>query len=232
MDLIPFHTKYPNLHKKWGLKKKFVSNTIDASNIIAYSKDSVDKARKLPAYYRDRRTPERYVYDLAEGWLIETLVAEWLKWQLDAKVKVSGRDKDRVIQDDPGNITSDQDITITYPDGNSVKLEILTSRKVLKEYHPKRPKVERAISDGSMFLYVIVGSGTYFIVNPADLRNQTPAPWYPFGGKDVYFVTASNYEHLDIGARMPDKYCKMLGYTKTVLRKVPKTKVDNELHIN
>ncbi len=232
MDRIPFHTKYPNLDKKWGLDKDFVYNTIDASNIIAYSKSSVDKARKLPAYYRDNRSIERYVYDLAEGWLIETLVAEWLKGQLDAKIKISGRDKDRVIQDDPNNINGEQDITITYPNGESVKLEILTSRKALKEYHPKKPKVRRALRDGSMLLYVIVGSGTYFIVDPIDLKNQTPGPHYLFGGKDVYYVTGSNYKHLDIGARMPDKYRKMLGYTKTVLRKRSKKKVDDELHIN
>jgi hypothetical protein len=152
---------------------------------------------KLPKYFKDRRTDEEYVYDIIDGWAMEDLICDaWLRPRLikankGIEIKVMGTNRDRVIQKiSSKKITTNPDFIYNL-DGKDTGIELQMARSEIKDgYDMKDTKVQRAIKNGSYFLWVIVPSDKFFIINPQeDLIKMKTQPNPAWGGKMVYHIS-------------------------------------------
>lgn len=219
--------KYKSIGSRWELPNDIVLELVSRheKEFERWKYLGFDNLLNL-TYHRDRRTPEEYAYDIVEGWLIESLLAEWLKkivTKLDpkAEVTINGSDKDRRIKIKLTDITTIQDVLITWSNGTRKKVEIQSSRKGRrKSYDHKKGKVKRAFEDNSVFLWVNSLEDEIFMVHPDDLRtNSRKKPNFAYGGKETYEFFLPEERYVDIAETIPYKYQEWLGFKKTKLRK-------------
>ena len=150
----------------------------------------------LPKYFKDRRTDEEYIYDIMDGWLMEDIICDaWLRPRLlkinqNIDIKVMGKNRDRVIQKyNPNAITTNPDLIFSL-NGEEIRIELQMARKILSNgYDMKETKVNRAIQEGNYFLWILIPTNEYFIINAKkDIVNIKPTPNPLWGGKIVYHI--------------------------------------------
>ena len=91
------------------------------------------------------------------------------------------------------------------------------ARKILPNgYDMKEGKVNRAIREGNYFLWILIPTNEYFIIDPSkELNTISPKPNPLWGGKMVYHI---DYEFIDkigglgkIKDSLSGMYMKKLG---------------------
>jgi len=207
-DNRPFAEKYPS--SLWGLE--VLSDQIAKINAVYEDRaknEIPDKAKEygLNPYFRDGRSPEKYFFDMLDGWAPEDItllwVRKWLKvWmeQLDRGLTIDvrpfGRDKDRILQ-----VTNDHDINTTpdylvhfYENDKLMRnqfIEYQYSSGVRSHYDMKEKKVLGALKDGTKFLWVVLPIAQFFICDPVvDLAGIDPTDHPIWTGKRTYSMPA------------------------------------------
>ncbi len=202
-----FSKKYSGLPKRWNINSDIVFYILRRYEKLLNIEIEKLKSEeiKLPKYFKDRRTDEEYIYDIIDGWVMEDIICDaWLRPRLlkinsNLEIKVMGTNRDRVIQKyNANNITTNPDFIFTV-DGKDIGIELQMARGVLKSgYDMKDTKVQRAIKNGSYFLWVIIPNDEFFIINPQKEMIGMPTQSNPlWGGKMVYHISNKFIE--DIG---------------------------------
>lgn len=223
-----FKNKYKDIATRWGIEAGLAYTIVDKyQKMWDYGvQEGFDKLFNL-VYFRDRRSPEEYAYDLMEGWLLEELVANgWLTkkvFELDPKavVLIKGSDKDRVMKSNPYEITTEQDVQIIWGNGNAKKVEIQSTRQGRRRsYDHKVGKVKRAQKDSSIFLWVNPVEDEMFLVNSGDLlTNAYKRANFAYGGKETYEYFVPIERYIPMLGVLPYRYQYMLGFVRSVLLK-------------
>ena len=195
----PFEEKYSELYKDWNIEKDLA-----AYIIRRYTKKHEDELRslernelKLPKYFKDRRTDQEYLYDLIDGWLIEDLICDaWLRTNLqllneNVVVNQMGTNRDRTFQKiDPGKITTDPDFIFSVSGvKQGVELQMARTARPSQGYDMKESKINRAISQNHLFLWIIIPDNQYFFLDPSKyFKDKEPRSNPLWGGKNVYTI--------------------------------------------
>ena len=193
-----FSKKYAQISSLWN-----IDNDLVFYIIRRYEKLFIQEVEKLkteemalPKYFKDRRTDEEYIYDIMDGWLMEDIICDaWLRPRLlkinqNIDIKVMGTNRDRVIQKyNPNAITTNPDLIFSL-NGEEIRIELQMARKILSNgYDMKETKVNRAIQEGNYFLWILIPTNEYFIINAKkDIVNIKPTPNPLWGGKIVYHI--------------------------------------------
>lgn len=193
-----FSKKYAQIASLWN-----IDNDLLFYIIRRYEKLYIQEIEKLktegmnlPKYFKDTRTDEEYIYDIMDGWLMEDVICDaWLRPILlkinpKIKIEVMGTNRDRVIQKyNPNAITTNPDFIFSL-NGKETKIELQMARKILSNgYDMKETKVNRAIQDGVYFLWILIPTNEYFIIDTKkDIVNIIPTPNPLWGGKIVYHI--------------------------------------------
>jgi len=194
-----FDQKYSELHNRWGIDADLLHYIIRRyEKLLTIENEKVKKETiKLPRHFRDRRTDQEYIYDLVDGWVIEDIICDaWLRPKLldvnrNIHISIMGTNRDREIQKlDHKKITTMPDFLFTNGEVETA-VELQMARKELSGgYDMKVGKVNRAIADNGLFLWVIIPNDEFFIIDPkADMKNISPTPNPLWGGKLVYHIT-------------------------------------------
>jgi len=220
-----FSDKYSQLALLWELDQDLVYYIIRRYEKLYLNalEDLKTKRIQLPPHFKDRRTDEEYIYDIIDGWLMEDIICDaWLRPRLIQKnssieIKVMGTNRDRVIQKyDSKAITTQPDLIFSL-DGVEKRIELQMARKILPNgYDMKESKVTRAIREENYFLWILIPTNEYFIINPSiELGTMQPKPNPLWGGKMVYHI---DYTFIDkigglgkIKDSLSDTYFKKLG---------------------
>ncbi len=220
-----FSKKYANISSLWNMDSDLVFYIIRRYEklFIQEIEKLKTEGMQLPKFFKDRRTDEEYIYDIIDGWVMEDIICDaWLRPKLIAKnpsieIKVMGTNRDRVIQKyNPNAITTNPDLIFSL-NGKEVKIELQMARKILQNgYDMKETKVKRAISDGNYFLWILIPTNQYFIIDTKkEIINITPTPNPLWGGKVVYHI---DYEFInkigglgDMKNNLSDFYFSKLG---------------------
>jgi hypothetical protein len=200
----PFSKKYESLAAQWEIDEDLVFYILRRyEKLYLHSLEDLKTNRiQLPPHFKDRRSDEEYIYDIMDGWLMEDVVCDaWLRPRLLHKnprieIKVMGTNRDRVIQKfDPKAITTLPDLIFSL-DGVEKRIELQMARKILPNgYDMKAGKVKRAISERNYFLWILIPTNEYFIIDPStELNKISPIPNHLWGGKMVYHI---DYELID-----------------------------------
>lgn len=193
-----FSKKYSQLSTLWNIDNDLVFYIIRRYEklYIQEVENLKSDGMKLPKYFKDKRTDEEYIYDIMDGWLIEDIICDaWLRPRLlkenkNIDIKVMGTNRDRVIQKyNPNAITTNPDLIFSL-NGKEIKIELQMARRTLPSgYDMKESKVKRAISEGYYFLWVLIPTNEYFIINAKkEIVNLSPRPNPLWGGKLVYHI--------------------------------------------
>jgi hypothetical protein len=205
----PFEEKYAALATDWNVSDEIVSYIVRRyTKLLEKELKTLESDEfRLPGYFRDRRSPEEYLYDLVDGWLIEDIVCDaWLRSRLQervptAKVRHMGTNRDRTIQkSQPRNISTDPDFVFLIEEQERA-VELQMARALLKTgYDMKVSKVQQALKRDSCFLWVLLPTAQYFVVRPSvDLANIEPMANPAWGGKMVYRVSLEMVSEMGLG---------------------------------
>lgn len=194
-----FQNKYSNLSQRWNINTDLV-----AAILLKYEKQLLVETEKLatqrmqlPKYFKDKRTDQEYLYDIIDGWVVEDIICEaWLKPLLikrnsAIKINLNGSDSDRVVQKYNANkITTHPDIVFSV-NGKDIGIELQMARRTLADgYDMKETKVQRSITNGNYFLWIIVPDNTFYIVHPqSEMKNLKAQPNPLWGNKMVYHIS-------------------------------------------
>ncbi len=198
---------YKKVPKKWGVKyskakvQKIVTSYKEKLEEALKELNELRETRSFSPYMRDRRTPEEYIRDIIEGWLVEDLILQvWLTERLkelfpkkeypNFKIVSTGADANRKIRFTAKsirqNVTTEADFELEIQ-GKTKFIELQFSRKERGSYDMKEGKVKRAAKNNSLFLWYIQPSDTYFFVDPNWLmNNKEPKVNFLWGGKMTY----------------------------------------------
>ena len=102
-----------------------------------------------------------------------------------------GSDNDRVIQKyNADKITTQPDIELLIDEKN-IGIELQMARRELSTgYDMKDNKVQRAIANGSYFLWIILPKDSFYIVHPqSEMKTLKPQPNPLWGDKMVYHIS-------------------------------------------
>jgi hypothetical protein len=128
-----------------------------------------------------------------------------------------GTNRDRVIQKyNPYSITTNPDLIFTL-NGSETKIELQMARRILNNgYDMKEAKVNRAIENGTYFLWILIPTNEYFIINTKkEIINITPAPNPSWGGKSVYHIDYNFINRIgglgNMKSKLNDFYLTKLG---------------------
>jgi hypothetical protein len=220
-----FSTKYNQIPILWGIDKDLVFYIIRRYEklYIQELENLKTEGMKLPKYFKDIRTDEEYIYDIIDGWLMEDIICDaWLRPRLieinsNIEIKVMGTNRDRVIQKyNPYSITTNPDLIFTL-NGSETKIELQMARRILNNgYDMKEAKVNRAIENGTYFLWILIPTNEYFIINTKkEIINITPAPNPSWGGKSVYHIDYNFINRIgglgNMKSKLNDFYLTKLG---------------------
>ncbi len=205
-DRRSFIQKYSLLPKQWNVNAVTVSEYLKQ-----YDKrlqKEIERLKTQPftidKYFWDRRNTSEYLYDLIDAWLIEDLIANvWLKQRLNelnkkVSIQLNGTDRNRLVEKKINeNISTQPDIMLDWDTGFQ-PVELQMARKEMKEgYDMKETKVKHAISFGSVFLWIVLPSSEFFIVNPvSDLKDISPFENKAWGGKRVYRISQEKIKQI------------------------------------
>ena len=220
-----FSDKYNQIPILWGIDKDLVFYIIRRYEklYIQELENLKTEGMKLPKYFKDIRTDEEYIYDIIDGWLMEDIICDaWLRPRLieinsNIEIKVMGTNRDRVIQKyNPYSITTNPDLIFTL-NGSETKIELQMARRILNNgYDMKEAKVNRAIENGTYFLWILIPTNEYFIINTKkEIINITPAPNPLWGGKSVYHIDYNFINRIggvgNMKSKLNDFYLTKLG---------------------
>lgn len=224
--------QYNDISKKWNIKDgdKTVSSLVKKYKKIY--KQAIDKlnelreARSFSPYMRDRRTPEKYIEDLVEAWLVEDIILQvWLTQRLkklfpikeypDFKIVNMGTDLDRKVQFTAkmirANVTTAPDFLLVVQ-GRTKPIEFQFSRTSLKEYDMKEGKVNRIDKGRNLvFLWYIQPEDKFFFVDPKWLKEtREPVVNFLWGGKMTYKVKSDEVRHYEMSEDFDENIKKIL----------------------
>jgi hypothetical protein len=193
-----FSIKYARIAELWSIDSDLVFYIIRRYEKLYLQAidDLKEKRMQLPPHFKDRRTEVEYIYDIVDGWIMEDIVCDaWLRPKLILKnpnieIKVMGTNRDRVIQKyNPNSITTQPDLIFTI-DGQEKRIELQMARKILTTgYDMKEGKVARAIREGNYFLWILIPTNEYFLIDAKnELNNLIAIPNPLWGGKMVYHI--------------------------------------------
>ena len=221
----PLVEKFEN-HTLWGLDRSVVQD-IAIRFDSEFNRFRLIGFDKVLNYHRDNRTDEEYLYDILYGWSIEELYIARLELYVKtldpgARVLRNGTDWDRRIKFRLKDIRSLQDIEIFWSNGSRKKIEIQSTRQGRRDgkgYDHKDNKIELAIKDNSIFLWINPIEGEVFIVTVSDIQKRG-VPSTAYGGKKTHKIyDIPDCDYIKITDPMPYRYQQLLGFTKSVLRK-------------
>lgn len=179
-----YYEKYKDLSDVWGLDEDIVLKVLDKYCLILAHElvDLVENPVSLPGYLKDRRKPEQYVENIISGWLIEEMVLEWFI-DRGLSCELAGNDKNRVIQKKQViNISSDADLIV-----NNRQVEIQLANVKLKSYDVKENKINRALKNNTLIMFLLLQEDCYFVIDPKkDLAEATLYANPRFFGKMCY----------------------------------------------
>ncbi len=229
MDYVEtFYDKYKNIGNRWNIPKDDAMRAVNKGTNALIRELQLNKAMplKLPAYFKDIRNDDRYIYDIIEGWVAQKMIRCWLYYRAiaidnGATVVKNGSDSDWVVVRDKAiRITSKQDLLVTTSTGIKTPVEVQTCRRSnQKKYHIKKYKAHSAIKNGGIFVFVNLQDDWYFIVDPAnDLTPDVPVVYNgAYGGKECYEFNLYKIQELGMHKMsdlMPNKLKTLLGLPK------------------
>ena len=193
-----FSEKYSQIARLWSIEEDLVLSIISRYEklYLQVVEDLGANRIQLPPHFKDRRTDAEYVYDIMDGWLMEDIICHaWLRPRLlkrnpNMDIKVMGSDSDRVIQKyDARSITTLPDLIYSV-DGIEKRIELQMARRIISRgYDMKEGKVKRAIQEDNIFLWILIPTNQYFIIDSRkELTNLSPIPNPLWGGKMVYHI--------------------------------------------
>lgn len=196
-----FIDKYERLSIDWNIDEQMVYYIIRRYEKLLLNE--IEKLKsgnlKLPKYFKDIRTDDEYIYDIIDGWLIEDIICDaWFRNRIlkslpNAEIKIMGTNRDRIIQTyDSSKISTKPDFI--FSNGlEDIRIELQMARKELPYgYDMKETKVQRAINENNLFLWIIIPSNSFFIIDPnKDLKGIIPKPNPYWGNKLVYHFDIS-----------------------------------------
>lgn len=110
---------YPHTNDN-GLTRKIALEAITL-NLSPSTETLLSNAGNI-SYVKDNRSATAYILDLIYGWFVEDIIIAHLKEE-GIEVKLVGADAKRQFLKS-GSISSDLDIEVTYPNGNTERFDI------------------------------------------------------------------------------------------------------------
>lgn len=190
-DRKDFYTKYIRLSEDWNLDERVVLKVISEYSLKLANELLDETEWTLSRFFRDTRNDEEYLFDIIDGQLIEAMIVEWFKSKGYDAYR-NGTDSDgKIVRSGRAKITTKADLKV-----NGRPIEIQMSRNTLDSYDVKEPKINRALKNNTLIMFIVPGD-RYFVIDPKKDLDKAKLYANPrFGGKMCYNFNVEKYYNM------------------------------------